>query len=46
MKDIKIKNLLTVVGTAVISTVIITLPMRLLLDRYEPSQVIQTNNKP
>ena len=45
MQNPKIKNLIGVIGTAVISTVIITLPMRLLLDRYEASQVIQTNNK-
>lgn len=41
MKDLKLKNLLGVIGAAVVSTIILTLPMRLLLDQYQSSQEVE-----
>ncbi|MEG4109436.1 hypothetical protein QUA04_25470 [Microcoleus sp. S13_C5] len=41
MTNPKNNNVLALIGTAVISTIIITLPMRLLLEQYQPSEKVE-----
>ena len=41
MKNLKVKNLFGLIGAAVVSTVILTLPMRSALDHYQSSEEVE-----
>lgn len=41
MSNPKNNNVLALIGSALIGTIIITLPMRMLLDHYESSQEVE-----